>query len=364
MIFAHRMSWIGLVAVTSTAAACGDRSKAEAVPETPSLTVSTDNIHVVDSVRLQSGPAISGELQAEKAATIRAEIGASVRQVHVEEGERVRAGQILATLDETAISERYRSTRSRVTAADNAAAVARREAERARRLLQGGAVAERDVELAERALATSEAELEDARANLAAAEREVQRTQPRAPFSGIVSLRNVSVGDVVQTGNEMFQVVDPASMQLEAGVPVSALNALKVGSEVHFEVSGYDNQAFTGRIKRINPVVDPGTRQVRIVVAIPNAGSLVAGLFAKGRVDTEQRTAVAVPLTAVDQRGAAPTVRRIKEGRVEVVAVQLGLRDDMAGLLEVTSGVARGDTLLTGGAMGTAAGTPVVVRKE
>jgi hypothetical protein len=57
-------------------------------------------------------------------------------------------------------------------------------------------------------------------------------------------------------------------------------------------------------------------------------------------------------------------VRRIKEGRVEVVAVQLGLRDDVAGLIEVTSGVARGDTLLTGGAMGTAAGTPVVVRKE
>jgi RND family efflux transporter MFP subunit len=364
MIFAHRIAWIGLLALTGAAAACGNRSKAEAVPETPSLTVSTDNVHVADSVQLQSGPSISGELQPERAATIRAEIGASVRQVHAEEGQRVQSGQVLATLDDAGISERYRSARSRVTAAENSAAVAKREAERARRLLQGGAVAERDVELAERAQATAEAELEDSRAGLASAEREMQRTQPRAPFPGFVSVRSVSVGDVVQSGNVLFEVVDPASMQLEAGVPVSALNTLKIGSEVHFEVSGYDNQVFTGRIKRINPAVDPGTRQVRIVVAIPNAGSLVAGLFAKGRVDTEQRSAVAVPLTAVDQRGTAPTVRRIKEGRVEVVAVQLGLRDDVAGLIEVTSGVARGDTLLTGGAMGTAAGTPVVVRKE
>ena len=358
---------IALLTVAGAAAftsACGNRSKAESAPEAVAVTVSPDNIKVLDSVELQSGPAISGDLSPERAATIRAEVGASVRTVKVEEGQRVRPGQLLATLDETAIAERYRSAKSRVTATENSAAVARREAERAKRLLQGGAVAERDVELAERARWTAEAELDDAKAALASAEREWQRTQLRAPIAGIVSMRKVRVGDVVQVGDQLFEVVDPASMQLEAAVPVSALGALKVGSEVEFEVSGYEGQKFTGRIKRINPAVDPGTRQVRIVVSIPNAGSLVAGLFAKGRVDTETKIAVAVPLDAVDQRGAAPTVRRIKEGRVEVVAVQLGLRDDLAGLVEVTSGLARGDTLLTGGAMGTAAGTPVIVRKE
>jgi RND family efflux transporter MFP subunit len=172
------------------------------------------------------------------------------------------------------------------------------------------------------------------------------------------------VGDVVQVGNELFEVIDPASMQLDAAVPVSALSSLTVGSVVDFEVSGYEGQAFQGRIKRINPAVDPGTRQVRIVVAIPNSGSLVAGLFAKGRVATEQKNALAVPFDAVDQRTPTPTVRRIKDGRVEVVAVQLGLRDDVAALVEVTGGLARGDTVLTGGAMSTAAGTPVLVRKE
>jgi RND family efflux transporter MFP subunit len=345
-------------------AACSNGSKAEPAPETSAMTVSPDNIAVLDSVTLLSGPAISGDLEPERSATIRAEIGASVRGVSVDEGQRVTRGQLLATLDESAIMERHRSAKSRVAAAGNAATVARREAERARRLLQGGAVAERDVEIAERAQWTAEAELEDARATLASAERELERTRLRAPFNGIVSMKNVSVGDVVQVGNELFQVVDPGSLRLEAGVPVSAIGSLAIGSVVQFHVTGYEGQTFNGRIERINPAVDPGTRQVRIVVAIPNTGSLVAGLFAEGRVATDQKRTVAVPVAAVDQRGAAPTVRRIHEGRVQVVAVQLGLRDDVAGLVEVTSGLARGDTVLTGGAMSTAAGTPVLVRKE
>ncbi len=365
------MTWferIGVLAALSTGmvgAACGRQSNAESGPDTAAaVSVSPDNIGVADSVTLRSGPAISGDLAAERQANLRAEVGASVVSVLVEEGQPVRRGQLLAALDESVIAEQYRSAKSTLVAAENSAVIARREAERAKRLLSGGAVAERDVELADRALWTAEAQLETAKAGLAAAERQWQKTQIRAPFSGVVSARGVSVGDVVQSGNELFTVVDPASMQLEAGVPVSALGALTLGSVVDFAVSGYEGQSFQGKIKRINPAVDPGTRQVRIVVTIPNAGRLVAGLFAKGRVATDQKTAVAVPLTAVDQRGAAPTVRRVREGKVEVVAVQLGLRDDVAGLVEVIAGLAKGDTVLTGGALTVAAGAAVLVRKE
>jgi RND family efflux transporter MFP subunit len=241
--------------------------------------------------------------------------------------------------------------------AENNALVARREAERTKRLLAGGAVAERDVELADRSLWAAEAQLESARANAASADKQLQKTRLAAPFNGVVSRRYISVGDVVTMGNELFTVVDPRSMQLEASVPVSALGAIKVGSNVDFDVSGYESQKFTGTVRRVSPEVDPGTRQVRIVVNIPNAGSLVAGLFAKGRVVTEARSAIAVPITAVDLRGAAPTARRIKDGKVETVAVQLGLRDDVGMLIEVTGGLARGDTVLTGGAMSVAAGT-------
>lgn len=353
------------LAAASAVSACGGRSSAETAPDSAAaMTVSPDNLAIVDTVLLRSGPGISGDLTAERQATIRAELGASVLSVLVDEGQAVRRGQLLATLDEGGVAEQFTSAKSRLTAADNSAVIARRELERARRLLAGGAVAERDVEIAERTLWTAEAELEAARATLATAERQWQKTRLTAPFTGIVARRRVSVGDIVQSGNELFEVVDPASMQLEASVPVSALAALQIGTTVDFEVSGYDERTFTGRIRRISPAVDPGTRQVRITVAIPNAGALVAGLFARGRVAIEEKRAVAVPLTAVDLRGAAPTVRRIRAGRVELVAVQLGLRDDVAGLVEVAAGLAPGDSLLTGGAMTVASGTPVLVRKE
>lgn len=359
------LSTLAALAAATLAAGCGGRSSAEAAPEAPpAVTVPPENVSVIDSVTLQSGPAISGDLTAERYATLRAEVGGSVMSVSVEEGQAVRPGQILGTLDESVIQEQVRSAKSARVSAENSAVIARREAERARRLLSGGAVAERDVEVADRAVWAAEAQLENARAAEAGAVKQWQKTRLAAPFAGIVSRRRISVGDVVTVGNELFTVVDPRSMQLDASVPVTALGALRVGSTVDFDVSGYEGQKFVGTVKRVNPEVDPGTRQVRIVVTIPNAGSLVAGLFAKGRVVTEERRTVAVPFSAVDLRGTAPTARRLKGGKVEMVAVQLGLRDDVAGLVEVTGGLARGDTVLVGGAMSVASGTPVLVRKE
>lgn len=345
-------------------AACGPRAKADDGAATAAI-LSPENLVVVAEQRLRTGPGLSGDLEPEREAVIRAEIGGSVLSLLVEAGEAVRAGQALGTLDGTVAEEQYRSAKSGVLSAENSAQVARRELERSRRLLTGGAIAERDVEIAERGVLAAEAQLENAKAGLAAAEKQRDKAQLRAPFDGIVSERLASVGDVVQPGTQLFTVVDPSSMQLEASVPASALAVLRVGAPVEFTVSGYDGQGFTGHIERINPSVDPGTRQVRLTVSIPNAGrALVAGLFAKGRVAAEEKLAPAVPLAVVDQRGPAPTVRRIHEGRVEVVAVQLGLRDDMKELVEVLSGVAVGDTVLLAGAQGIPPGSAVVVRKE
>ncbi len=360
-----RLRPLALAAVALvTLAACGQQTKAADPPAAAPATVSPDNILVVDSVSLRTGPTLSGDLSPEREAVIRAELGGGVTAVNVEAGEAVRAGQLLGTLDAAVVEDQYRSARSAVTSAENSAQVARRELDRARRLLAGGAIADRDVEIAERGLLAAEAQLDNARAGLAAAEKQLEKTRLRAPFAGVVSDRAVSVGDIVQSGNPLFTVVDPRSMRLEASVPVSALSQVKVGATVDFSVSGYEGQQFAGRIQRINPVVDPGTRQVRLTVSIPNAGSLVSGLFAKGRVQVEEKTALAVPLAAVDLRGPTPTVRRIQLGKVEVVAVVLGLRDDVAELVEVTSGLAPGDTVLLSGGQALAAGRSVVVTRE
>lgn len=343
----------------------GPGAAAESAQPPAAATVGAESILVLEQRTIRTGPALSGDLVPEREAVIRAEVGGSILRVAVEAGQTVAAGQLLGAIDESVVADQYRSAKMGLLSAENAAQVAAKEWDRAKRLAAGGAIAERDLEIAERSRVAADAQLENARALLAGAERQLQKTQLKAPFAGIVSERTVSEGDVVQTGNPLFTVVDPSSMRLEAMAPVSALATLKVGSLVEFEVSGYEGKVFAGRVLRINPAVDPGTRQVRITVAIPNRGNnLVAGLFARGRVTAEERDALAVPISAVDLRGATPTVRRIRGGKVETVAVTLGLRDDVLEMVEVLTGLAAGDSVLRAGATGIAPGTPVVVTKE
>jgi membrane fusion protein (multidrug efflux system) len=127
-------------------------------------------------------------------------------------------------------------------------------------------------------------------------------------------------------------------------------------------VSGYPGKAFEGRIIRVNPTADPATRQVQILAAIPNvANNLVVGLFAEGRVTARAHLGTVVPQTAVDERGLAPTVMRLKAGKVEKVEVQVGLRDSATETVEIANGIAPGDTVLLGAAQGISPGTPVRV---
>jgi RND family efflux transporter MFP subunit len=162
----------------------------------------------------------------------------------------------------------------------------------------------------------------------------------------------------------MFTIVDPSSMRLEASVPSDALTALRIGDPVEFTVNAYRDRTFTGRVERINPTADPATRQVRIYVAIPNTGGrLVAGLFAEGRVATDARTAVVAPRSALDVRGIRPIAVRIKNGRAERVEVELGLEDEATERVEIRQGLAAGDTLLVGAALGVTPGSPVRVKQ-
>jgi len=298
----------------------------------------------------------------EREAAVRAQVGGSVLQTFVDQGQAVRAGQTLGRIESGGLQDVYLSARSGVTAANNNADIARRELERAEKLLAAGAIAERDIEQARRSAISANAALADARARLATAQKQVGNTVITAPISGIVSDRQVSAGDVVQPGALLFTVVDPSSMRLEGSVPAEQLSQVRLGAPVTFTVNGYPGRSFAGKVSRVNPTADPATRQVRIVISIPNAeGRLVGGLFATGRLASESRTGMVVPASAVDSRSNVPAVFRIKGGKVERVPVQLGLRDEGAERIEIASGVQVGDTLLLGAAQGITTGTIVKV---
>lgn len=352
-----------LAATALAGSACkkNDASGAE-VATVETMLVGPENVTVVRSEQVRTGPALSGSLMPERQATIRSEMSGSVVQTFAEAGQRVGAGQALAQIDAAVLRDQQLSAKSAVTTAQSNYDIARRDLSRNETLEKAGAIAERDLERARNALIAAQGQLANARAQLANVNKQLDKASVQAPFAGVVAQRQVNAGDVVSPGTALFTVVDPGSMQLEASVPAEALAQVRVGMPVEFKVNGYPTRSFRGRITRVNPTADPTTRQVKIVASIPNAGNtLVGGLFAEGRVSSETRNAPMVPLGAVDERGLRPTVVRLRTGKIEKVEVTLGIRDAAAETVEVVNGLAAGDTVLLGAARGISPGTPVRV---
>ena len=350
-----------LLVLTSCTTGAGKGNEPEEEPAAAPVRIGTENVVTVERDTIVVGPAISGELRADREATVRAEIGGSITQLTVEEGQAVRKGAVLGRIETRTLDEVRQSAMSSVRSAENQLAVSQRELERTEMLVTAGALAARDLDVARNNVTAAEAQLADAKSRLASAERQIGDTVLRAPIDGVVSRRIANMGDVVSIGSELFTIIDPSSMRLEAAVPSDDLSRLRLGSTVEFTVRGYE-QPFQGRIERIAPQADPATRQVPIYVAIPNVGGrLVAGLFAEGRIVGESADGLVVPANAVNMTGASPWVLRVTDGKAEQVTVSLGLRDPRTERVQVASGLNEGDTLLRGAAQGITPGTPVQV---
>jgi RND family efflux transporter MFP subunit len=357
---AVRRSGLGLaLAAALTAGAC--TTEAEKAPATApaAVQIGPENVVPVTQGTIVVGPILSGELRPQREANIRAELGGQMLEVRVEEGQSVARGALLGRIETRTLEDARQSAASAVVSAENQLAVARREVERTEQLVKAGAIATRDLDLARATVTANEAQLADAKARLASAERQLGDAIIRAPIGGLIARKAVNVGDVVSPGTELFTVIDPSSMRLEASVPSEDLSQLRVGATVEFTVRGYD-QTFTGRIERIAPRADATTRQVPIFVAIPNVGGrLVAGLFAEGRVVAESAAGLTVPVNAINTSTQTPWALRVKDGKTERVNVTLGLRDPRTERVLVASGLSADDTLLRGAAQGITPGTSV-----
>ena len=335
--------------------------EAEPAAAAPAVQIGPENVVTVKRDILVVGPIISGELRAQREATVRAELGGGVLQVNFEEGQPVRKGAVLGRIEVRSLDDTRRSAESAVRSAEAQLASARREEERAEQLVEAGALARRELDVALTNVANAEAQTADARARLASVQAQLGDAIIRAPIGGVVARRAVNAGDVVSPGTELFTIIDPSSLRLDAAVPSDDLGLLRVGAPVRFEVRGY-NEPLEGTIERIAPQADPTTRQVPIYVAIPNVGRrLVAGLYAEGRVIAESAEGLVVPSNAVNPGDGMPWVVRVVDGKAEKTNVQLGLVDPRTERVQIVAGVNEGDVLLRGAAQGITPGTPVRV---
>ncbi|GGZ09486.1 efflux RND transporter periplasmic adaptor subunit [Pseudoduganella plicata] len=313
----------------------------------PRLLIAPEDLLTVQSNALASGPVITGSIQPERKADLRAEVGAVVLQVLKENGEVVRKGDLLVRLDETSIRDSLTSAEEAVRSARQVLDQAERMLERNKTLRTSGMTSMQALEDAEVRRNTAQSEVVAAKARLAQARQQLERTNVRAPFDGIVSERKVSNGDTAQVGKELIKVIDPTSMRFEGLVSADKIGVVKVGQPVLFRVNGYPGQNFQGRIKRVDPAANPVTRQVEVLVEFADKlQPRVAGLYAEGRVEAETSNALMIPQTAMVNAGDTNYAWKIKDNKLAKVNLGIGTRDERSGLWQVTSGLSAGDLVL------------------
>jgi RND family efflux transporter MFP subunit len=349
-----------VLAIASALAACGKGPKEPAKPETATaqadakkdgkavqLLVSPEDVLTVQSNALASGPVITGSIQPERKADLRAEVSAVVLQVLKENGEPVKRGDVLVKLDETSIRDTLMSAEASARAADQAFEQSTRALDRLKTLRASGMTSAQALDDAEVRRNTAQSEVSAARARVATARQQVGRTVVRAPFDGIVSDRKVSAGDTAAIGKELLKVIDPTSMRFEGRVSADKIAAVKVGQPVMFHVNGYGEQQFSGIVKRIDPAANDVTRQVEVLVGF-NGGKQpsVAGLYAEGRVDAEVSDALTLPESAMVKAGDKTYAWKLKGNALARADLTVGARDPRTGNFEIKGGLAAGDAVL------------------
>ena len=176
----------------------------------------------------------------------------------------------------------------------------------------------------------------------------------------------VEEGEAVGASDDLLTVVDTRVLELAGQVGIEDAQRVRVGQPVVFTLDANPGQEYRGRVARVDPRADPGTRQVGVYVQLPNANQrVIAGQFARGRVLTgSSARGIAIPATAVRDTGSAAHVFVIENGKLVKRAVSLGARDESQGLVAVTSGLREGERVLASPAPGTAEGTPVTVAAD
>ena len=327
----------GASAAVATAASANAQARLIIAPE--------DVLQVQTSARSQ-GPVITGSIQPERRADLRAEVSAVVLQVLKENGEAVRRGELLVRLDDSSIRELLSSADESARAAAQSFEQAERQFQRLKTLQAQGMSSMQALEDAEMRRNNSQSDLLAAKARAATARQQLGRTEVRAPFDGTVSERKASVGDTAAVGKELVKVIDPRSMRLEGVVSADRMHELKLGQAVSFRVNGYPGSEFAGTVKRVDAAANASTRQVEVLVAISGDAPKVAGLYAEGRIATGATQVTMLPGSAVERAGDNASVWRVKDGRVNKIAVQLGERDERSGDVSVKAGLTVGDKLL------------------
>lgn len=292
-----------------------------------------------------------GTLAANEAVEITSEIDGIAEKILFDEGESVKAGQILIEID----SGKLKASLDKAQADLQLAEATRQRFEG---LGTSGAVSRQEVD-------RSVAEFEAAKAAVALAEEQLKEASISAPFDGVMGARYVSPGQFVVRGQPLSSLISQDPMKAEVRVPERFLSQLAAGQTVQVRVAAYPEETFTGEVYFIDPQIDEETRTALVKAKVPNgAGKLKRGMFATLElIVTVRENAIVVPETALLWNGDVASLFVVGEaGEVELRQVRPGIRQ--AGIVEIIEGLSEGETVVVEGTQKLGPGSFVQVRYE
>ncbi|MDQ1817719.1 efflux RND transporter periplasmic adaptor subunit [Massilia sp. CCM 9210] len=292
---------------------------------------------------------LSGSLAPLTQATVKSKVSGQVLETTVQEGMNVAAGQVLARLDQADQKARMAQQQAALDEASARLSMAAKNNANSAALLAQKYISQNAYDTTDNSVALARASVRAAQAQVELARIALNDTVIRAPLAGVVSKRHVQAGDKLSPDMPAFSIVNLQQLTLEAQVPASDIPRVKAGQEVRFRVDGYPSRTFLGKVARINPTTETGSRGMLVYISVDNADSaLRGGMFAKGAITT-QKSALRplLPLAALRKDKERDVVYVVESGKVVVRPVTLGLRNDDEGMVEVTDGLEHGARVIT-----------------
>ncbi|WP_308924562.1 efflux RND transporter periplasmic adaptor subunit [Janthinobacterium sp. J1-1] len=315
---------------------------------TPVHELAQGDVAAIGARALSVSLPLSGSLAPLNQATIKAKVSGEIRETTVQEGQQVSSGQVLLRLDAADQRARLTQQQAMLDEAQARLSMASKNEANSQALLKQKYISQTAYDTTQNSVDLARASVKSAAAMVEIARIALADTVIRAPMAGIVSKRHVQAGEKVAPDMPVYTIVNLAQLTLEAPVPSAEIPRIKIGQEVRFKVDGFGARDFSGKVARINPTTESGSRAMLVYIAVDNGdGALRGGMFAKGSIVTE-RSSVApmVPLTALRTEKHGTVVYAVVDNKVVEQSVTLGLRNEDEGYAEVKEGLAPGTRVI------------------
>jgi membrane fusion protein (multidrug efflux system) len=292
----------------------------------------------------------SGQLVAQYEAQIAAEVPGRITELLLLEGDRAEAGAVVLEIDPERRELEVEDARARLLEAEAALFDQQREARRIRELHGKQVASQARLDKVETQIKLANARLAAARSHLGIAERALRDASVTAPFAGLIATRSVSVGEFVNVGQGLFELVALDPLEVEFSVAEKDSSRVALDAEIGVRVAPFPEESFRAVVTLVSPTIDPRTRTLRLKAILPNPdGRLRPGLFARVDLGVDRRSGVPmIPEEAVLYRSTEEIVFLLTNAdRVERRAVETGVHLD--GAVEIVAGLAGGERVVVRG---------------